>query len=733
MQGEEDCLTYIIRSTNSSGFQGVGYVNGVTLTIVSTSMGILRLGDTISMAGVATSTTVTAIGTYTTTTGAGTMTVSNNTVTANVTGTITTSRVLNVTSMSTGTTLAAGTALTGIATLPDGSVIAPLNSAIATIANCSTESTNTNILVIGSAPTGTISNTHFLTNETSTLAAATKIVSSTSATVSFQAIITGTSMAIASVPTGFIGLNSGISGTGIPVGTYITALNASSYTLNQGQMTSSFTATIDTTTLTVTAITTAISIGQTITGVGVSAKTVITGQLTGTIGDVGTYTVSQSQTVATGIAMTGAYAAGAIGSFTATTNSAFSATITTTQLTVTILTSGVLAIGQTIAGVGVTAGTLITAFVSGTQGGVGVYTISPSQTVASTVAMTGAYGTGGAGSYYINNANTIATTTLLLTVATDPAVYPFSRPLEILTGVYSGSTSNADANDALVFDQSTTTVTIAGYNGAALIYNGTVSTQVDGAAFIGGWIQEIYPVKVIAVSYWFQPTGQMNCTPINWIFAGSNDGTNFITLDTRAAQSPVLNQINTYTPTAYITPYLYYRIIMTKTGGIPTLQLREFGITAAKPAYYGVTTAPTAAVPSSTIFLKQGINNIETNDCNIKLSALQSRYTKFQCEVVSFMVSAKTTDVTANIIELRQDGMPLLNGIDNLGGGLKTIAFTTMNTCVPQSTYTFLSSNFGNKLVRFQLYDEFGALLLNSTGGNFAKPWVLVLKIKPTD
>lgn len=54
-----------------------------------------------------------------------------------------------------------------------------------------------------------------------------------------------------------------------------------------------------------------------------------------------------------------------------------------TTLTVTAVGSGTLAVGQPISGSGVTAGTYITALGTGT-GGVGTYTVSASQTVAST-------------------------------------------------------------------------------------------------------------------------------------------------------------------------------------------------------------------------------------------------------------------------------------------------------------------------------------------------------------
>ncbi len=60
----------------------------------------------------------------------------------------------------------------------------------------------------------------------------------------------------------------------------------------------------------------------------------------------------------------------------------FTGSISTTTLTVTAVTSGFIAVNQTLSGAGVTSGTTITALVTGT-GGVGTYTVSASQTVAS--------------------------------------------------------------------------------------------------------------------------------------------------------------------------------------------------------------------------------------------------------------------------------------------------------------------------------------------------------------
>ena len=132
-----------------------------------------------------------------------------------------------------------------------------------------------------------------------------------------------------------------------------------------------FTGSISSTTLTVTSVLSGtIAVGHAIFGQGIAQNTVITALGTGS-GGVGTYTVSDSQTV------------------TSTTINSVSApaivtgAISGTTLTVSAVTSGTLKIGQTIEGTGVTDGTIIKAFGTG-SGGAGTYTVSASQSVSST-------------------------------------------------------------------------------------------------------------------------------------------------------------------------------------------------------------------------------------------------------------------------------------------------------------------------------------------------------------
>jgi hypothetical protein len=131
-----------------------------------------------------------------------------------------------------------------------------------------------------------------------------------------------------------------------------------------------FTGSISGTTLTVTALTNGtIAINQSLFGVGITQETVITALGTGT-GGIGTYTINQSQTVAS--ELMNSTTAGAV----------VTGSIAGTTLTVTAVTSGTLYVGQTIQGSTVTAQTIITALGTGT-GGAGTYTVNNSQTVTS--------------------------------------------------------------------------------------------------------------------------------------------------------------------------------------------------------------------------------------------------------------------------------------------------------------------------------------------------------------
>jgi Protein of unknown function (DUF3383) len=127
----------------------------------------------------------------------------------------------------------------------------------------------------------------------------------------------------------------------------------------------SVTASIAGNVMTVTSVTSGVIVnGAAISGTGVTASTVVSNQLSGTAGGIGTYAVSISQTVA-------------------------STTVSGTYGTLTVggTLTGSFAVGQTITGGTVTAGTIITQLGTGT-GGAGTYFVNLTQTVAS-AALTG--------------------------------------------------------------------------------------------------------------------------------------------------------------------------------------------------------------------------------------------------------------------------------------------------------------------------------------------------------
>ena len=118
-----------------------------------------------------------------------------------------------------------------------------------------------------------------------------------------------------------------------------------------------FTATGTGTSLVVTSVTGRISIGDKIAGTGVTAGTTIAAQVSGTPGGAGTYTTSAATTAA------------------AATVTAFGIV-----LNVTAVGSGVLEVGDPVSGTGIPSGAVVASQVSGTAGGVGIYTLDTTAT-----------------------------------------------------------------------------------------------------------------------------------------------------------------------------------------------------------------------------------------------------------------------------------------------------------------------------------------------------------------
>ena len=127
-------------------------------------------------------------------------------------------------------------------------------------------------------------------------------------------------------------------------GASVTASVGSTFTASAGS---------PSTQLVVTSVTGLISIGDTLSGTGITASTTILSQVSGTTGGAGTYVLSAANTCS-------------------------SATVTSfgTVLKVTAVGSGVLNPGNSITGTGITSGTTILSQISGTTGGIGIYSLS---------------------------------------------------------------------------------------------------------------------------------------------------------------------------------------------------------------------------------------------------------------------------------------------------------------------------------------------------------------------
>lgn len=118
--------------------------------------------------------------------------------------------------------------------------------------------------------------------------------------------------------------------------------------------------------LVVTSVTGLISIGDVVSGTGITAGTTILSQISGTPGGAGTYGLSAANTTS-------------------------AATVTSfgTVLDVTAVSSGSLAPGDAISGTGIPTGSTIESQVSGSTGGVGVYTINtPASAYAASTTVT---------------------------------------------------------------------------------------------------------------------------------------------------------------------------------------------------------------------------------------------------------------------------------------------------------------------------------------------------------
>ena len=274
------------------------------------------------------------------------------------------------------------------------------------------------------------------------------------------------------------------------------------------------TGSIATTTLTITASTSgALAIGSIISGTGVTAGTTITA------GSGSSWTVTPSQTVASttikagsltvaGSSVATALTATAIGQVPFSTNgttftptqkivqgtavstatTSFTASISTTTMAVTAIGSGTIAVGQVITGTGVTAGTVITAQLTGTAGSTGDYTVSTSQTVASTTITV-------VGVDFLSIPSWAKRVTVILAGFSTSGTSPYLIQLGTSSGV--ASSGYVGNNNSIATGSSAPGATLALSSGFALtvdatrttaasVYTGsTIFTLVSGTLWVG--------------------------------------------------------------------------------------------------------------------------------------------------------------------------------------------------------------------------------------------------------
>ena len=100
-----------------------------------------------------------------------------------------------------------------------------------------------------------------------------------------------------------------------------------------------------------------------------------------------------------------------------------------------------------------------------------------------------------------------------------------------------------------------------------------------------------------------------------------------------------------------------------------------------------------------------------TNNCTIKLQGLPQKYKYFDCTVSALHISTISGTFSTSTFELRADVLDIVNGRDTNNYALRTVGFASYNNTYPQGPYTFRCSNFNNRSIRFQLYDDTNSLL----------------------
>jgi hypothetical protein len=337
----------------------------------------------------------------------------------------------------------------------------------------------------------------------------------------------------------------------------------------------------------------------------------------------------------------------------------FTGFISATTLTISTVVSGVLQVGQIISGTGITSGTTVTALGSGT-GGVGTYTVSISQTVAS-------------------SGSPVAITTPALLLILPPATQVSTGQSILIrsTGTYTFTVTDNSSNtiasiasgiaDYIYLTDNSTV------NGTwAVVVFGTGVSQANAATLagyglmaIGSTLNQSHPVVNVSSNYviqnadrssfyvWGGGAGSItlpNSSTVgnNWFVIIRNSGTGILTLtpvgaDTidsnvnqqlQLTESLVIcsNGTNGYSTFAYgrANQFVYTQLVVSITGGTTTL---------------------TAAQAANSI---QSYTGVLTSNATIVLPSTVNLYSLQNNTTGSFTLTFKTTSVGATTVILPQ-------------------------------------------------------------------------------
>jgi predicted alpha-1,2-mannosidase len=148
------------------------------------------------------------------------------------------------------------------------------------------------------------------------------------------------------------------------------------------------------------------------------------------------------------------------------------------------------------------------------------------------------------------------------------------------------------------------TVTGSGGTDVSALFDGTSTTSVTFDSQTP-WVQADLP-RPEKVSYYTLTSGSVAGDPESWVLQGSDDGTNWVTLDTRSGQSFADRQQTEDFEVAKPGSYRDYRLLVTANSGTPTTTLAEIQLLTLDRVPAVPFTDPEAAEPSGGMVLTPG-------------------------------------------------------------------------------------------------------------------------------